>query len=73
MAEITSVKFESSVPIKMRDGTTLLCDIFRPEAPGEFPALLERTPYDRTSPFARSVSLDAVRACLDGYAVLVQD
>jgi putative CocE/NonD family hydrolase len=73
MAEITSVKFESSVPVKMRDGTTLMCDVFRPDAPGKYPTLLERTPYDRTSPFARSLSVDSVRAALAGYAVVVQD
>lgn len=73
MTDINSIKFESSVPIKMRDGTTLYADVFRPDAEGSFPTLLTRTPYDRTSPFAHSMSLDAVRAGRAGYATVVQD
>src|SRR5262245_49938982 len=32
----------------MRDGTLLAMDLIRPEAPGAFPVVLIRTPYDKT-------------------------
>ncbi len=46
---------ESDVMIPMRDGVRLATDIYRPAhggkpAPGAFPAILERTPYDKTTP-----------------------
>src|SRR5262245_8709075 len=30
-----------------RDGLTLYSDVYRPDAPGRFPVLVLRTPYDR--------------------------
>ena len=58
---------ERDVPATMRDGVVLRADLFRPEAEGPFPALLQRTPYGkyRQGRFGRFV-----RA---GYAVMVQD
>lgn len=54
----------------MRDGTLLAMDLIRPEAPGAYPVILIRTPYDKTrehaKPFLRSL---AER----GYIVAVQD
>src|SRR5260370_22611277 len=41
------VTFERNVAAKMRDGVTLRADIYRPKADGNFPVLLERTPYDK--------------------------
>src|SRR5437764_13259251 len=38
---------EGNVPAKMRDGVTLYADIYRPDAPGRFPVLLMRTPYNK--------------------------
>jgi uncharacterized protein len=38
---------ENNVRIPMRDGTVLLADVFRPDAAGEFPALLAAAPYPR--------------------------
>jgi len=31
--------------IKMRDGTELSADVYRPDGPGKFPCILSRTPY----------------------------
>ena len=73
MADKTGVEFKSTIPIKMRDGVTLYSDLFIPEGTGKYPVLLQRTPYNRTSPFARSLSLDSIAAGLSGYAVMVQD
>src|SRR5215470_14194949 len=46
-AEIYEVTFEGGVAARMRDGVTLKADIYRPKAPGKFPVLLERTPYNK--------------------------
>jgi len=67
------VKFEYNVAIMMRDGTTTYADVFRPDAAGKAPALLSRTPYDKSAPANRTGTLDAIRGAMNGYAVVVQD
>ena len=73
MAGPYSIKFEPNSPLMLRDGTITYVDIFRPDAGGGFPALLQRTPYDKSTPSARTYSLDAIRAAMAGYAVVIQD
>ncbi len=73
MAGPYSVKFESNIPVVLRDGTRTFVDVFRPDAPGKFPALLQRTPYDKSAPGSRTGTLDAIRAAMAGYAVVIQD
>ena len=68
-----SVKFESNVAIMMRDGTITYADTFRPDVSGKVPALLTRTPYDKSSSANRGGTLDAISAASQGYAVVVQD
>lgn len=68
-----SVTFDYNVPILMRDGITTYADIFRPQVEGPVPALLQRTPYDKSAPASRTGTLDAVRAASHGYAVVIQD
>ena len=41
------VASEKSIPMKTRDGITLYADVVRPDAPGRFPVLLSRTPYNK--------------------------
>ncbi|HET8667406.1 MAG TPA: CocE/NonD family hydrolase [Terriglobales bacterium] len=67
-AESYTVTLETGVEAKMRDGTILRADIYRPKAEGKFPVLLERTPYDKRN----SADL-AVKAVARGYVVIVQD
>jgi len=43
------VKIEFNRRVRMRDGTELSADIYRPDAPGRFPVILARTPYTKTS------------------------
>jgi uncharacterized protein len=62
------ITMERSVPVNMRDGVALHADIYRPQIPGKFPVLLERTPYNKDS----SVTF-AIRAAVHGYVVIVQD
>ncbi len=38
---------ERNVMVPMRDGTRLATDIFRPDAPGRFPVLVNRGPYGK--------------------------
>ena len=42
-----SVKKEVDVPAKMRDGTVLFADIYRPIEDGTYPVLLMRLPYNK--------------------------
>jgi uncharacterized protein len=65
------VIIEQGVEAKMRDGVILRADVYRPKAEGQFPVLLERTPYDKYNnwgsiPFAN-------KAVASGYVVIVQD
>ncbi|MCH7744879.1 MAG: CocE/NonD family hydrolase [Chloroflexi bacterium] len=73
MAEPYSVKFDSNIPLMLRDGTITYVDIFRPDADGKFPGLLQRTPYDKSSAGSRTGTIDAIRAASRGYAVAIQD
>ena len=43
-----AVKIDFNVRVKMRDGVELSADIYRPEAEGRFPVILNRTPYTKT-------------------------
>ena len=67
-ADQYAVTFERSVPVQMRDGITLRADIYRPNAEGRFPVLLQRTPYDKNGGFAFGL-----RAAASGYVVIIQD
>ena len=49
MQEPYSVRFDPNIPLMLRDGTITYVDVFRPDASGRFPALLQRTPYDKSS------------------------
>jgi putative CocE/NonD family hydrolase len=62
------VSVETDVSMKTRDGVTLLADIYRPEAEGRYPTLLQRTPYDR-----KDGTMDAMFLAGKGYAVVLQD
>jgi putative CocE/NonD family hydrolase len=62
------VTFEHNVAIKMRDGITLRADIYRPKVDGQFPVLLQRTPYDKNG----GVNF-GLRAAARGYVVIIQD
>lgn len=67
------IQVEFDVPVPMRDGVRLFADVYRPAGGGAHPVLLQRTPYDKSSPGAGSGRLDALRAARAGYAVVIQD
>src|SRR5258705_9255761 len=62
------VSFEHNVAVKMRDGITLRADIYRPKVDGQFPVLLQRTPYDKNG----GVNF-GLKAAARGYVVIIQD
>src|SRR5574340_578708 len=67
-AERYHVIFQHGVPATMRDGVVLYADIYRPDAPGKFPVILERTPYNKDGS-----SAFGMQAAQRGYVAIVQD
>ena len=63
-----TVVTDHAVPAKMRDGVTLIADVYCPKADGKFPVQLQRTPYNRIGG-ARS----AEQMAEHGYVVIIQD
>lgn len=61
-------KIDKGVKMKTRDGVTLVLDIVRPDSPGKFPVILERTPYGRSASAAEG-PFYATR----GYVFAVED
>jgi putative CocE/NonD family hydrolase len=66
-AESYPIAYERDVKVLMRDGVVLRADIYRPQAEGKFPVLLQRTPYDKRN-FAFGL-----KAASRGYVVIIQD
>jgi putative CocE/NonD family hydrolase len=58
------------VPTKLRDGTTLYADVYRPDAEGRFPVLVMRLPYGKEmiTDFG-----DQDYFAARGYVVIIQD
>jgi uncharacterized protein len=54
----------------MRDGVVLRADLYRPDAPGRFPALLKRTPYSKGALYDIP---SFQRLASEGFVVAVQD
>jgi uncharacterized protein len=63
---------QKNVPATMRDGATLMSDVYRPAEGGPYPVLLARLPYGKDLAFGTSV-LDPIKAAAAGYIVVVQD
>ena len=62
------VTLDRGVTAKMRDGVILRADIYRPKAEGQFPVLLQRTPYNKSGGTAFGL-----KAAAAGYVVIIQD
>jgi putative CocE/NonD family hydrolase len=72
VAERPAFRVEKDVPARMRDGAILRADVWRPDDDDAYPALLQRTPYQKEI----TGSDDWLRlelAVPEGYAVVVQD
>jgi uncharacterized protein len=61
---------DKDVPMTTRDGVTLRADVYRPDAPGRFPVLLARLPYDKN---LRQRPGDIDVFVEHGYVVIMQD
>jgi putative CocE/NonD family hydrolase len=69
---IDGVVVQRNVPAPMRDGTVLRADVYRPQEPGQYPALVQRTPYDKT--VAQQITYQhPIWYARQGYVVVVQD
>lgn len=65
-----TVKYEFDARVPMRDGVELSADIYFPPEPGEYPAILQRTPYDNIQPYWVQVGEYFAR---HGYVFVSQD
>jgi uncharacterized protein len=61
---------EKNVEARMRDGVVLRADVYRPDTPGRFPVLLQRTPYSK-NPGGRDETFRRLAA--SGFVLIVQD
>ena len=68
-----SLVVDKGVPCRLRDGTVLRGDVYRPADDGRHPVLLLRTPYNKDFPPLAHLALDPLRAAAAGFAVVVQD
>src|SRR6478672_12037342 len=67
-AQSYEVTLERGVTATMRDGVILRADIYRPKADGQFPVLLQRTPYNKGNG-----ATFGLKAAASGYVVVIQD
>jgi len=68
----SGVLIQKNVPGAMRDGTTLMSDVYRPTEGDGYPVLLTRLPYGKDFR-PDSTYFDPIRAAQAGYVVVVQD
>jgi uncharacterized protein len=75
MGRSGEIVVQKNVPATMRDGTTLVADVYRPggeASEGEYPVLLTRLPYGKDLPIATGY-MSPVKAAEHHYIVVVQD
>lgn len=66
----SDIEIERNESCVVRDGTVLRADVYRPTAAGRYPALLCRTPYDKSHPRYVAIATSLARR---GYIAVVQD
>jgi putative CocE/NonD family hydrolase len=72
LRQTEEVLIQRNVPAVMRDGTTLMSNVYRPAVRGEYPVLLARLPYGKDLP-VNTAYLDPMRVARRGYIVVIQD
>lgn len=70
---INQILLDKNVACKLRDGTILFADIYRPNDDKKYPVLLTRLPYNKNNPFYSHRYLDTNRLVENGYIVVIQD
>jgi putative CocE/NonD family hydrolase len=70
-----SVKLEINVAARMRDGINLYADIYRPDDAGKHPAILARSPYNKSESTSSVLGgyMNPQKFVRNGYAVVFQD
>lgn len=68
---MADMEIDFNVAARMRDGTVLRADVYRPTSGGPWPVLLQRTPYGRRGPLA--AMLDPFAVVTRGYMLVQQD
>lgn len=71
-ARLYNVVLQKDLPARMRDGTTLYADVYRPYTTEQLPVILMRLPYDKITAEAGAYAHPAWYAS-QGYVVVVQD
>jgi uncharacterized protein len=66
------IAVDIDVAARMRDGTTLRANVYRPDGDGPWPTLLTRLPYSKDDQGVLTV-LDPVQAARKGFMVVIQD
>jgi putative CocE/NonD family hydrolase len=64
---------ERNVVVPMRDGVVLRADVYRPATDAPVPAVVNRTPYDRSSLLIQLAALEPERVVDAGLALVCQD
>jgi putative CocE/NonD family hydrolase len=67
------MRVERDLPIAMRDGVILRADLYRPDGDRPVPAILSRTPYDRSIALTPLAAIDPERLTEAGLALVCQD
>lgn len=67
------MRVESDLAVPMRDGVTLRADVYLPDGDRPVPAIVSRTPYDKSFPLTPVAAVDPERAVEAGFALLCQD
>jgi putative CocE/NonD family hydrolase len=64
---------DDNVAVPMRDGVVLRADVYRPETKAPVAAIVNRTPYDRSSPLIQLAAIEPQRVVDAGFALVCQD
>ena len=67
------VTIDFNVPMTARDGTVLKADVVRPDIKSKVPAIVSRTPYDKSAQFNMNAYCPPMAAAKAGYAYVIQD
>ena len=69
---MVEILVQKNVPATMRDGTTLMSNVYSPISGGPYPVLLTRLPYGKDLS-VDTTYFDPIKAARRGYVVVVQD
>ena len=64
---------DRNVAVPMRDGVVLRADVYRPDTSEPVAAIVNRTPYDRSSPLIQLAAIEPERVVDEGFALVCQD